>query len=53
MISTSTERSNLPHLLLVTHLSQALFPLVRRHLVTLALFAAGHETSFRAVRQRC
>jgi hypothetical protein len=28
--------------LLVTHLSQSFFPLVRRHLVALPLFAAGH-----------
>jgi hypothetical protein len=50
MISTSTERSNLPQFLLVTHLSQTLFALVRCHLVALTLLAAGHGTSFRVVR---
>jgi hypothetical protein len=46
IISTSAERSKLPHLLLVAHLSQAFFPLVRRHLVAFSFFAAGHATSF-------
>jgi hypothetical protein len=32
-------------LLFVTHLSQALLALVRRHFVTLSLFAAGHVSS--------
>jgi hypothetical protein len=39
-----TER--LSQLLLVSHLSQSLLALVRRHLVTLALLSAWHGSSF-------
>jgi hypothetical protein len=37
-------------LLLVTLFSQPLLTLVRRHLVALALFAAGHAASFLRLR---
>jgi hypothetical protein len=37
---------DLSQLLLVSHLSQPLLALVRRHLVPLALFTAGHDASF-------
>ena len=39
-------------LLLVTLFSQPLLALVRRHLVALALFAAGHAASFLRLRSK-
>ena len=39
---TNQDYRILPDLLLMTHLTQAFLPLVRRHFMAFALFAAGH-----------
>jgi hypothetical protein len=49
-VRTSTGFLALPILLLVTLLAQPFLALMRRHLVTFALFTARHATSFLEMR---